>query len=466
VAIITATTTAGQGCSANGFKNTATGKATGVSDVQAEATVTLNCPSIGITKTPSSQTKNAGEPFSWTVTLTNSGAGTAVGANISDPLPVVQGVSYSLGAGSDASCAINAATSTLTCGPKNLAPNGTLVAVIAATTTAGQGCSANGFTNTATGKATGVSDVQASAKTTLQCPSISITKTPASQTVLSGNPFSWTVTLTNNGPGTAAGATISDPLPVVQGVNYTLNAASSDATCSITLGTLNCGPKDLASGGTLVAVINATTTAGQGCSTDGFTNTATGKATGASDVQASATTRLTCPVKALIAPTQATCEQFATGLVAPEPFMSAGLKGSTINNVSPGVIFYFAELTVPAGGATINVLQSDVRADGKNPPFPLIGVASGQAQVKKYNATTGSCTLVGTFNLSNPNAPTITIATAGSYIVQIKYSPNSLAGYAIPNPPANGAFPVLYTWGLSINGGGTVGTASINLNKK
>jgi hypothetical protein len=274
------------------------------------------------------------------------------------------------------------------------------------------------------------------------------------------------VTFANTGAGTAVGAAINDPLPVVAGVSYSLGSSSpAGANCAITSGTLTCGPVDLAANESITAIINATTTAGQGCSANGFTNTATGSASGLSNVQATATTILTCPqINAIIAPTQTTCEQFASGNRIPEPFLSAGLKGSTINNVSPGVIFYYADVTMASAG-TINVLQSDVRADGKNPPFPLIGIANGQAYVLTYNATTQRCTNVGTFNLSNPLAPTINVG-AGSYIIQIKYNPNSLAGYSIPNPPVNAAFPVTYTWGLQLNGGSTVNTASINLNKK
>jgi uncharacterized repeat protein (TIGR01451 family) len=291
-AVINATTTAGTSCSSSGITNTATGKATGVSDVTASATTTINCPSLGITKLPATQTKSAGESFSWTVTLTNNGTGTAVGATINDPLPALTGVSYTVGAGSDASCGITAGT--LTCGPKDLAASGTLVAVINATTTAGTSCSASGITNTATGKATGVSDVTASAKTTLNCPTLGITKLPATQTKNAGESFTWTVVLTNSGAGTAVGATINDPLPVVTGVSYVVGAGS-DASCVITAGTLTCGPKDLAQNGTITAVINATTTSAAACSASGFTNTATGSATGVSNVTASAKTTIPCP---------------------------------------------------------------------------------------------------------------------------------------------------------------------------
>jgi uncharacterized repeat protein (TIGR01451 family) len=295
VAVINATTTAGTSCSANGITNTATGAATGVSSIQASATTILNCPAIGITKTPANQTVNSGSPFSWTVTLTNSGAGTAVGTTISDPLPQLTGVSYALGSGSDATCSINAAGTQLTCTSKDLAPNGTTVAVINATTTAGTSCSASGISNTATGSASGLSSVQATAKTIINCPKLDITKTPATQTVGAGSPFSWTVTLTNSGAGTALAAKISDPLPVVTGVSYTLGSSSpAGANCAITNGTLNCGPLDLASGASISATINATTQ-GSSCSSQAFTNTATGSATGVSNVQASASTTLNCP---------------------------------------------------------------------------------------------------------------------------------------------------------------------------
>src|SRR5439155_1337555 len=137
---------------------------------------------------------------------------------INDPLPTLTGVSYTLGSGSAASCAITSGT--LTCGPVALAKNGTLVAIINATTTAGTSCSASGITNIATGSATGLSNVQATAKTIINCPKLDITKTPATQTVGAGSPFSWTVTLTNSGAGTAVAARINDVLPVVTGVSY------------------------------------------------------------------------------------------------------------------------------------------------------------------------------------------------------------------------------------------------------
>jgi hypothetical protein len=264
------------------------------------------------------------------------------------------------------------------------------------------------------------------------------------------------VTLTNTGSGTAFGAAISDPLPVVSGVSYSLGSSSpAGANCAITAGTLNCGPTDLTAGQSITAVVNATTT---GAPCGSFTNTATGSATGLSNVTASASVTISGCGSALIAPTQTTCSQFASGTAPSEPFLSAGLKGSTINNVSPGVVFYYASLTVPATNTSVSVVQSLLRNNGTT-NFPLIGVASGQAFVY-----TSGCVKVATFDLSNPFLPTTTL-NAGSYIVQIKYSPNSITGSTIAS--VGTAFPVHYFWGISLNGSSTlVGEASIFMNKK
>ena len=257
-------------------------------------------PEIRIAKTPVTQRVSAGDAFSWTITLSNAGTGTAVAARIDDPLPVIAGVTYALdGYSPDPGAACSIEYGSLTCGPLDLAKGQAISATVKATTSPGQGCSTNGYLNTATGKATGLSDVQATATVYIDCPNLVITKTPASQLVQSGDPFSWTVTLSNTGDGKAVGATISDPLPVVAGVAYSLDAAASDASCaldgSVSPNLLTCGPKDLVKGASIAAVIRATTTMNTGCLANGFENKATGRAQGTSEVFATATVRILCP---------------------------------------------------------------------------------------------------------------------------------------------------------------------------
>ncbi|GLC24099.1 hypothetical protein [Roseisolibacter agri] len=193
--------------------------------------VRINCPNITIDKSPASQTKSAGESFSWTVVLTNTGAGTAFGARILDTLPQVTGVSYTLGAASDATCGI--ASSVLTCGPKDLAQNDTLRAIVNATTTAGTSCAANGIRNIATGRATGLSDVKDTATVTLNCPALSILKTPkvagdTGYTVQPGDSARFTIKVKNTGGGSAFSTTLTDTLPA--GLSWSDNQAACTTT--------------------------------------------------------------------------------------------------------------------------------------------------------------------------------------------------------------------------------------------
>ena len=263
-------------------------------------------PKIEISKTPASQTKNAGEPFAWEIVLTNTGTGTAKAATINDPLPVVDGVEYSLGPwgpNPQANCTLDksASPNVLKCGPLDLGKGASIKATINATTKPNQGCVSGGFVNKATGDADQLSEVYAEAKVVLNCPDLRITKTPPSQKVESGSPFEWTVTLTNHADnvqdGTAYNATINDPLPVVDGVVYSLGTWSPnpDAKCEITGGALKCGPLDLAPGKSIAAVIKATTTMNKGCTAQPFVNKATGKADGTSEVYAEAKVEILCP---------------------------------------------------------------------------------------------------------------------------------------------------------------------------
>ena len=198
-------------------------------------------PVLQITKTPATQTVDAGQSFSWTLTLTNGGPGSATGATIVDTLPTITGVSYAKDASSDASCTLSGRV--LTCGPKDLAEGASIVAKINATTTAGSGCSTTAYTNTATGKAGNAVSVSASATVTIQCPSLSITKTPdksgdTGYSVSPGDSARFTITVSNAGPGSASSVVITDTLPSnltwVDNKTECSVSSSQILTCSLT----------------------------------------------------------------------------------------------------------------------------------------------------------------------------------------------------------------------------------------
>ncbi len=413
-------------CAAGTITNTATGQAAGTTTIQKQATVTLECGNLSLAKLPASQTVNAGAGFSWTVTLTNAGPGTAFNAVISDALPVVAGIAYTLdAANSDATCSLTGTT--LECGEKDLVKDATLVAKIDATTSpTAAACAAGTITNTATGQATGTAVIERQATVTLECGKLALTKLPASQTIDAGQPFSWTVTLTNEGPGSLLAGVINDALPVVDGVAYTLDP-SSDASCSLMGSTLECGPKDLAKDATIAAKINATTSVTTAvCAAGTITNTATGDATALAQVTKSATVTLNCPNLQI---TKTPDQAGDAGYVV--------LPGGTAT-------FKITVKNIGAGAAT-NVVITD--------PLPN-GVLTWAADQDECSVSSGNLTCSG--------GDLLTLAAGASFIVNV--SATIPTDYLVPTGTGTAVEPLVVTDGnLIVNGSDVVDWANAGI---
>jgi uncharacterized repeat protein (TIGR01451 family) len=231
--------------------------------------VVLQEPAIAIAKTVSSAAVDAGDPFSWTVTLTNGGDGAASGAQIVDPLPAIDGYAYST---TSAGCSITGGT--LTCGPTAVAAGGTLTATVNATWAGPLTTSTCGaFQNTATGKATGLSDVTASASVTIRCPSVTLAKSAASPTVTAGTPISFTITVANTGQGAAKNVAVTDNLPTTPaGLSWSIVTPQAGWTLNGT--TLSYSAASLAAGASSSITVTSPTT-GTTCGQVNNTATAT-----------------------------------------------------------------------------------------------------------------------------------------------------------------------------------------------
>ena len=255
----------------------------------------LRDPSVTLSKTADADTVNAGSPIGFTVTVTNAGPAAATNLVVTDTLPGGTGVLWSIETNpvpTGWSLSGAAGSQILTFSSSSFAIGSTSVHVVSNTTSG----SCKAYVNRVRGTASNQTTVSLAADTTtVICPSLSITKTPASQTKSAGESFSWTVTLTNAGPGTAVGATINDSLPVATGVSYTLGTNSpAAANCAITSGKLVCGPLDLLKDSSITATINATTLGTAACGTLG--NIATGSASNQSGIVAdTANTTIACP---------------------------------------------------------------------------------------------------------------------------------------------------------------------------
>ena len=230
---------------------------------------------IDITKTANpAGPVNAGDTIGFDVTVTNTGTGTALGVTVNDPLPA--GINWSIVPAS-ADCSITGAVGSqvLGCGPRSLAAGASFsVHVQGATDPADCGTITNADAHVTT---TNDGDDHASASVVVNCPDIQVVKTPDNGTVQAGQNATFTIVVTNLGPGTATGVTLSDNLPA--GYSWSVGGADG-ASCSINTvpnpDVLSCNFGTMAANATKTITLTALTS---GANCDVIPNTATAAAT-------------------------------------------------------------------------------------------------------------------------------------------------------------------------------------------
>jgi uncharacterized repeat protein (TIGR01451 family) len=335
----------------------------------------------------------------------------------------------------------------LSCTPRDLGPGQSFTVQISSATSA---ASCKAYPNTATATATNHAQVQASETITVLCPDLVITKTADATSVAAGQPIGFTITVKNNGAGAATGVTITDPLPGNTGLSWTISPAASG--CSISTGTLTCNVGVLAAGqSSSVHVTSPTTTSS--CAT--INNTATVTATNDDGGSASASVTVRCPVGGRLTPTATTCQDFASGTAADLNEILYGVKGGKINNVAPGVLFYYTTFTAPSTGSfVVQIVQTK-----NNSNMPFMGVQ--QSQVTLYNSGCGVISRSGSVS-SGTITVNVTGATKGQvFIIGVKYDPGSVTGTSVSNPLPT----VHYDFATQI-GGTTVDKDADGLNLK
>ena len=287
---VTSPTTA---ASCGTVRNTASVVTSNDGTATASASVDVLCAEIALTKTADATPVSAGDPIGYTITATNHGAGTARGVTMTDTLPATAGTSWTIASASPGwSCAI--AAGVLTCGDSSttLASGHSLsVHVTSPTTKATCGT----VRNTASVVTSNDGTATASASVDVLCAEIALTKTADHSPVLIGEPIGYTITATNNGPGTARDVTMTDPLPSTPGMSWRITSASPGWTCAIAASQLTCGGKgtSLASGDSLSVHVTSSST-GNTCGT--VENTATVTTSNDGTATASATITVLCPM--------------------------------------------------------------------------------------------------------------------------------------------------------------------------
>ena len=231
--------------------------------------ITVLCPDVNVVKTPNDGQLNASDAASFSIVVSNAGPGTATGVSLSDPLPA--GLTWALGTITGAtaadtegvSCSVTGpvGTQVLSCSDASMA-SGRSFTVTVTTTTSSSQCAT--YPNVATVDATNESndpsvtdDNTDPGSITVNCPDVQAIKTADASPVNAGDQIGFTVTIKNNGLGTAYGATGSDTLPA--GIAWSIDGPANG--WSISDGVLSFGPADMAAGASFAVHIVGTTDA-------------------------------------------------------------------------------------------------------------------------------------------------------------------------------------------------------------
>ncbi len=211
------------------------------------ASVTVNCPLMLITKTADAPEVSAGDQIGFTVTVTNSGDGSTLGLAVDDPLPTGGGLAWSIASQSGG---WSIAGGHLRWGPGTLpSHSSTTVHIISPTAPATCGRITNTASFTTGNDGTGSDD----AAVRVDCPNVTVSKTADDSPVLAGATAAYTITVTNEGPGTARDVTLTDELAA--GHDW----VQDNEDCSISNGTLSCGFGDLDAGESRVVHVSTAT---------------------------------------------------------------------------------------------------------------------------------------------------------------------------------------------------------------
>ena len=127
-----------------------------------------------------------------------------------------------------------------------------------------------------------------------------------------------------------------------------------------------------------------------------------------------------------ITPTNVTCSQFLSGTAPTLSLIEYSLRAAVINQVDPGVFFYWVQVTAAAGSNTFTVNEAITTGNFST----LFAMQSGS------NVFTSDCnTLHPTISqLGGAVTVQFNAPSAGTYVILIKFSANTVKGAAAPSP--------------------------------
>jgi uncharacterized repeat protein (TIGR01451 family)/LPXTG-motif cell wall-anchored protein len=404
-------------------------------------------PLLSLTKGTPHSTITAGDDIVYDVHLANTGAGTASGVVVTDVLPVLaSGASWSLDATSGYSCSLAAGTGSdaghqvLTCDVGDLDPSSlTQIAEISATTTTADCGDVNNSAQLAADPK--VSQTAGPVTVHVQCPGLNLAKTADAESVNAGLPIGFTVTVSNDGAGTATGVNLGDPLPSGPGITWSI-ASSTGAdtlTCAIDSGELTCSGSLAAGASHVVHVTSPTQWTGSGESevnsclggpeSDGiYPNTAQVSASNVSrSPTADAQTEVLCPDLHVTKTAGATAVAAGTpiGFTITASNTGAGdATGALVHDPLPGSVAWSIDASGTSGPLECGISSGTLSCSGT-----LAAGATETVHVTAPTSTASCAAYDNTATLTATNTPQSPTASASTTVVcpQVIVSP--------PKPP-------------------------------
>ena len=201
-----------------------------------------------------------GGTIGFDITISNTGQGAATDVTIHDDLPAGASLNWSLVPAFNG-CAITGSVGNqdLDCSFASLGAGASKGPIHVQSATVKGDCGT--IDNSATVDATNDDPASNPASVVVQCPDVSVEKSPNNGTVNAGQNAVFTIVVTNGGPGPATGVTLTDTLPT--GYSWTVGGANA-ASCGIATGTLTCNFGTVAANDTRTVTLTAPTT-GQNC---------------------------------------------------------------------------------------------------------------------------------------------------------------------------------------------------------
>jgi VCBS repeat-containing protein len=273
---------------------------------------------------------------------------------------------------------------------------------------------------------------------------LSLTKSVDRSTPAVGSNVTFTIIVSNAGPGSATNVAVSDVLPAgLTFVSATASQGSYSAGTGVwTVGTIAGGSSSTLNITATVTTFGAKTNIAQVIASDQTDPDSTPNNNSSGEDDQDSETVTPQLAQAMVAHTTTTCASYLNGTGGDLTAIEYGVKSGKINNVAPGVFFYYVQVQAPSSNFTIVVDQSENHASFST----LFGVQNGQVQL--YNADC-SVSSLGTASVQNGDV-TINVsgATAGQLlVVSVKYDASTVVNQIPPDPTT-----VNYNFVTQVNG--------------